>query len=182
MYGHTDLKKGVLVELDGAPQLVLESSHVATGRGSGVMRVKFRNLFTNSVTEKSFRASDKLPPAEVERVNMQYLYQSGDDFAFMNDATYDQETLSAETVGDAAQYLTEGSIVQLMRYNGRIISLEMPNSVFLKITETGDGAKGDTANAALKPAVLETGAEVMVPMFVKQGDVIKVDTYLERQK
>ena len=101
-------------------------------------------------------------------------YASGDEFVFMNGATFDQETLTAEMVGDASKYLTEESTVQLLKFNGRVISLEMPNSVFLNVTEAGEGAKGDTANAALKPAIVETGAELMVPMFVKQGDVIKV--------
>ena len=186
MYGHTDLKKGVMVELDGAPHQVMESSHVAMGRGSGVMRVKLRNLFTGSMTDKTFRASDKLEPASVERINMQYLYASGDDFAFMNQDNFEQETLSSEVVGDASKYLLEGCVVQLLRFKNRIIALEMPNSVYLKVTESGAGAKGDTANAALKPAVVETGLEVMVPMFVKEGDTIKVDTrngsYLERQR
>ncbi len=186
MLGHTDLKKGVLIEVDGAPQQVIDSSHIAMGRGGAVMRTKLKNLLTGAMTEKSFRGSDKITEPDMERVSMQFLYGSGDEFVFMNGTTFDQETLNAEMVGDASKYLTEEATVQLLKFNGRVISLEMPNSVFLKVTEAGMGAKGDTANAALKPAIVETGAELMVPMFVKQGDIIKVDTrtgaYLERKK
>lgn len=186
MFGHTDLKKGVLIELEGAPYQVIDSSHIAMGRGGAVMRTKLKNLLTGAMVEKSFRSSDKLSPADIGRQSMQFLYKDGEDFAFMNQENFDQETLSGELVGDNANYLLEGNTVQLLKYGNRIIALEMPNSVYLKISQTGAGAKGDTANAALKPAILETGLEIMVPMFVKESDTIKVDTrtgqYLERQK
>lgn len=186
IYGHNDLKKGVVVELDGAPHQVVESSHVATGRGSGVMRTKLKNLITGAVFEKSFRSADKLPSADITKVNLQFLYTDGAALHFMNQGTYEQEELSRSLVGDAAAYLKEGTKAIVMYSAGTPIGVDIGNNVFLKVASTEPGVKGDTATAALKPAVLETGLEVMVPLFITTGDTIKVDTrdgrYIERQK
>lgn len=186
VYGHTDLKVGTLIELEGVPYRVTDYTHKAMGRGGAVVQVKIKNLLNGSVLEKSFRGSDKINPADVSRANMQLLYHEGSDMVFMNNETYEQETVAEDVLGDQAKYVAESSTVQLLFFNGRVIGLEMPNAVFLEVTQTEPGAKGDTATAALKPATLETGVQVMVPLFINEGDKVKVNTlngnYLERQK
>ncbi len=186
VYGHTDLKIGVLVELDGIPYRVVEYTHKAMGRGGAVVQVKLKNLLTGGTVEKSFRSADKIAPAEVMRVNMQLLYREGSDMVFMNTDSYDQETVSAEVLGDQAKWVADSSVVTLLVFNGRVIGLEMPNAVFLEVVATEPGIKGDTATSAMKPATLETGVQLMVPLFVNEGDRIKVNTvtgaYLERAK
>lgn len=186
MYGHTDLKKGVLIEIDGAPHQVIDSSHIAMGRGGAVMRTKLKNLKTGAVYEKSFRSSDKIPAADVTKETMQFLYADSEALHFMNNDTYEQAAIGRGLAGDALDYLTEGAKVIVMSFEGRPMALDIGNNVFLKVDRTEPGVKGDTATAALKPAIVETGLEVMVPLFVGEGDVIKVDTrggkYLERRK
>lgn len=186
MLGHTDLRKDVLIELDGTPYRVVDYSHSAMGRGGAVARVKLKNLLTGGVVEKSFRSADKITPAAIDRVGMQYLYRDGDGLVFMNESSYEQETVSPDVLGDQSRFIAEGSSVTLLSFNDRIIGLEMPNTVFLKITHTEPGVRGDTATAAMKPATIETGVSVNVPLFINEGDTIKVDTrsgqYLERQK
>ena len=186
VYGHTDLKSGVLIELDGVPYRVVDYSHKAMGRGGAVVQVRIKNLLTGGVVERSFRSADKISPAEVNRKSMQLLYRSGDDMIFMNEETYDQDTVPGESLGEQAKYVADGSTVSLLEYNGKIIGLEMPNAVYLTVTETEPGARGDTATSALKPATLETGVQLMVPLFINEGDKIKVNTltgaYLERAK
>jgi elongation factor P len=186
VYGHTDLKVGALIELDGAPYRVTDYTHKAMGRGGAVVQVKIKNLITGNVLDRSFRSSDKILPADVSRVNMQLLYREGSDMVFMNNETYDQQNVPEDILGDQAKYVADDTAVTLMTFNDRVIGLEMPNAVFLKVTMTEPGARGDTANAALKPATLETGIQVMVPLFINEGDKIKVNTltgaYLERQK
>jgi elongation factor P len=184
--GHTELKVGTLIELEGVPYRVTDYTHKAMGRGGAVVQVKIKNLLTGNVLERSFRTADKIHSAEVTRQNMQLLYREGANMVFMNNNTYDQETVAAELLGDQAKYVAEGSTVQLMSFNDKVIGLEMPNAVFLEVTQTEPGAKGDTATTALKPATLETGVTVNVPLFINEGDRIKVNTlsgdYLERAK
>ncbi len=186
VYGHTDLKMGTLIELDGVPYRVTDYAHKAMGRGGAVVQVKIKNLINGNVLDRSFRTSDKIMPADVARVNMQMLYRDGSDLVFMNNETYDQETVSEDTLGEQAKYVADGTTVILMTFNGRVIGLEMPNAVYLEVTETEPGVKGDTATTALKPATLETGLQLMVPLFINEGDKIKVNTlsgaYLERAK
>lgn len=186
VYGHTDLRNGVLIELDNTPYRVVDYSHKAMGRGGAVVQCKLKNLITGGVVEKSFRSADKIAPADVSRTNMQLLYRDGANLVFMNGETYDQDTVSEDVLGDQAKYIADGSNVTLLNYNGRVIGLEMPNSVFLTVAQTEPGAKGDTATTALKQAVLETGVNVNVPLFINEGDKIKVNTltgaYLERAK
>jgi elongation factor P len=176
VYGHTDLKIGVLVEIDGAPYRVTDYSHHAMGRGGAVVQVKLKNLLNGGVVEKSFRGSDKIMPADVSRVNMQMLYRDGENLVFMNNETYDQETVSSDVLGEQAKYVADDTTVGLQMFNGRVIGLEVPNAVVLGVTDTEPGVKGDTATTALKPATLETGVQVMVPLFVNEGDRIKVNT------
>ena len=186
IYGHTDLKKDVLIELDNTPYRVTEYSHHAMGRGGAVVQVKLKNLLTGGVVEKSFRSADKISPAEVTRIKVQLLYKSDDDFNFMDQVSYDQMTVSADTLGDQSRFIAEGAEVNLLLFREKVIGLEMANAVYLKIIQTDPGAKGDTATTALKPAVLETGIEINVPLFINTGDEVKVDTrsgaYLERRK
>ncbi len=186
VYGHTDLKKGIFIDLDGAPHQVLESSHIAMGRGGAVMRTKLKNLLTGSVVDRSFRTSDKIPAADITRENLQYLYRDDSGYYFMNQDTFEQERIGADLVDLAAPYLVEGAKAVVMFFDGKAIGVDIGNNVYLTVSKTEQGAKGDTATAALKPAVMETGLEVMVPLFINEGDVIKVDTrdgkYLERQK
>jgi elongation factor P len=186
VYGHTDLKVGTLVELDGVPYRVTDYSHKAMGRGGAVVQVKLKNLLNASVVEKSFRSADKIAPAEVTRENMQMLYRDSGDMVFMNNETYEQESVNADTLGEQAKYVADGTTVTLLYFKGKVIGLEIPNALYLVVTETEPGAKGDTATTAMKPAKLETGISVMVPLFINEGDKIKVNTlsgaYLERAK
>jgi len=175
-----------MIELDGAPHQVLESSHIAMGRGGAVMRTKLKNLITGAMFDKSFRSSDKIPAADITKVNMQFLYSDGEGFHFMNQDTYDQEDISKALIGAAAPYLKEGAKAIVMYSGRKPIGVDIGNNVYLAVTHTEPGVKGDTSGTALKPAMVETGLEVMVPLFINEGDVIKVDTrdgrYLERQK
>lgn len=186
VYGHTDLKIGTLIELEGVPYRVTEYTHKAMGRGGAVVQVKIKNLLTGGVVEKSFRSADRINPAEVTRANMQMLYRQDRDMVFMNNETYEQETVAEGDLGDQAKYVADGSTVTLLFFKGRVIGLEIPNALNLEVVETEPGAKGDTATTALKPAKLETGVQVMVPLFINEGDKIKVNTlsgaYLERAK
>ncbi|HUD11730.1 MAG TPA: elongation factor P [Candidatus Saccharimonadia bacterium] len=186
VYGHTDLKIGVLIELDGVPYRVTEYTHKAMGRGGAVVQVRIKNLLNGGVVEKSFRSADKITPADVSRTNMQMLYRDDVNLVFMNDETYDQETVPEDVLGLQSKWVADGSTVTLLRFNGRVIGMEMPNAVYLHVVQTEPGVKGDTATAALKPATLETGVQLMVPLFINEGDKIKVNTlsgsYLERAK
>lgn len=184
--GHTDLKVGTLLELDGVPFRVTDYTHKAMGRGGAVVQVKIKNLLTGNILEKSFRSADKINSAEVMRANVQLLYREGDNMVFMDNDTYDQDSVPTDLLGDQSKYVAEGSTIILLRFNDKVIGMEMPNAVYLSVAETEPGAKGDTATTALKPAVLETGVGVMVPLFINEGDRIKVNTlsgdYLERAK
>lgn len=186
MYGHTDLKTGVLIEIEATPYQVVEYSHAAMGRGGAVVRTKLKNLLTGQVIERTWRTSDKIPPANIERKNAQYLYREGDILHFMDESTYEQEAVPVSVVGDQAKFLVEGASLQVQIFKGKVIGVDMGNNVYLKVTETEPGLKGDTVSNTLKPAKVESGAQVMVPIFINEGDVIKVDTrtgaYLERQK
>ena len=186
VYGHTDLRVGTLIELEGVPYRVTEYSHKAMGRGGAVVQVRIKNLLTGGVVEKSFRSADKIAPAEVTRANMQMLYRDGSNLVFMNGDTYEQDTVGEDVLGDQAKYVADGSNVVVLYFNGKVIGFEMPNAVYLTVAHTEPGVRGDTATTAMKPATLETGVQVMVPLFVNEGDRIKVNTlsgaYLERAK
>lgn len=186
VYGHTDLRKGVAIEIDSTPYQVIDASHIAMGRGGAVMRTKLKNLKSGAVVDRSFRASDKIQAADLSRVNMQYLYADENGYHFMDQNTYEQVQLGTDVVGDGGKYLVEGAKAIILQFDGKAIGVDIGNNVALKVTATEPGAKGDTATTALKPATLETGATVMVPLFINEGDLVKVDTrdgkYLERQK
>lgn len=186
MYSINNLKKEVVIELDGVPYRVVDSQHVSLGRGGAVMRTKLKNLLTGNVLERTFRAAEKITPAEIERVPLQYLYREGSNLVFMHASTFEQHHLPAAAVGEAINFVPEGTSVSAQYFGKQFIGLDMPNNVYLKVIQTEPGARGDTATTALKPAKVETGIEVNVPLFINEGDVIKVDTrsgqYLERKK
>ena len=177
-----DFKNGITVEIDGNIYQILEFQHVKPGKGAAFVRTKLKNII--SAVERTFRPTEKFPKAHIDRKDMQYLYQDGDLYNFMDVETYDQIALNADVVGDALKFVKENETVKICSHNGNVFSVEPPLFVELEITETEPGFKGDTAQGATKPAVVETGATVMVPLFVEQGDVLKIDTrtgeYLSR--
>jgi elongation factor P len=181
-----DLKNGMTLDLEGALFQVVEFQHVKPGKGGAFVRTKLRNVKTGGVVEKTFNAGVKVGLAIVERKDMQYLYRDGDNLVFMDKETYEQVAVSAETSGGADRYLAEGSSAQVSMHQGNPIALELPASIALTITETQPAVRGDTRTGALKPATLETGVVVQVPLFVETGEKVKVDTrtgaYIERVK
>ena len=181
-----DLKNGMTLELDGTLFQVVEFQHVKPGKGGAFVRTKLRNVRTGAVVERTFNAGVKVGLAIVERKDMQYLYRDGDAFTFMDMESYEQIPVEGTLVGEAAGWLSEGSTAQVSMHQGTPIAIELPASVQLTITKTQPAVKGDTKTNAMKPAVLETGAEIQVPMFVEEGERVKVDTrsgaYIERVK
>lgn len=179
-----DFKNGVTVEIDGNIYQILEFQHVKPGKGAAFVRTKLKNIISGGVVEKTFRPTEKFPKAHIDRKDMQYLYRDGDLFNFMDVETYDQIALNEDVVGDSLKFVKENEVVKICSHNGKVFSVEPPLFVELAITETEPGFKGDTAQGATKPATVETGAIVMVPLFVEQGDVLKIDTrsgeYLSR--
>ena len=170
--------------MDGNIYQIIEFQHVKPGKGAAFVRTKLKNIINGGVVEKTFRPTEKFPQARIERVDMQYLYSDGDLYYFMNVETYDQIALNDETVGDALKFVKENEMVKVCSHNGNVFSVEPPLFVELEVTDTEPGFKGDTATGASKPATVETGAVVMVPLFVETGDKLKIDTrtgeYLSR--
>ena len=179
-----DFRNGVTLEIDGNVYQIMEFQHVKPGKGAACVRTKIKNVISGGVVEKTFRPTEKVPAARIDRVDMQYLYADGDLYNFMDSNTYEQVALSKETIGDALKFVKENETCKVCSYNGNVFSVEPPLFVELEITDTEPGFKGDTATGATKPAVVETGATVYVPLFVDQGDKIKIDTrtgeYLSR--
>lgn len=179
-----DFRNGITLEIDGNVVQIIEFQHVKPGKGAAFVRTKLKNIINGGVVEKTFRPTEKFPQAHIERIDMQYLYSDGDLYNFMNVETYDQIALNAEDIGDALKFVKENEMVKVCSYNGKVFAVEPPLFVELEITETEPGFKGDTAQGATKPAIVETGATVYVPLFVDQNDKIKIDTrtgeYLSR--
>ena len=179
-----DFKNGLTLEIDGNVVQIMEFQHVKPGKGAAFVRTKLKNVISGGVVEKTFRPTEKFPQARIDRVDMQYLYNDGDLYNFMNNETYDQIAIDKETVGDSLKFVKENESVKVCSYNGAVFAIEPPLFVELEITETEPGFAGNTAQGATKPATVETGAVVYVPLFVNQGDVIKIDTrtgeYLSR--
>lgn len=186
MYLPTDLKKGVLIDLDGVPYQVIEYSQKVMGRGGSIVNVKIRNLADSSVLPKTYKGQEKIKPAEVDNQSVQYLYKDADNAYFMNQESFEQFELSLEIVGDGVNYLKEGTDVTLQFFQGRVINVILPKNLFLKVVYTEDVVKGDTTSSVLKDAELETGLVVKVPAFIKTGDEVSIDTetgvYRERKK
>ena len=179
-----DFRNGVTLEIDGNVVQIIEFQHVKPGKGAASVRTKYKNIITGAVLEKSFRPTEKFPAARIERVDMQYLYNDGELFYFMDNTSYEQIGLNQDAIGDALKFVKENEMVKVCSHNGNVFAIEPPLFVELEITETEPGFKGDTAQGATKPATVETGAVVNVPLFVDQGDKIKIDTrtgeYLSR--
>ena len=179
-----DFRNGITLEIDGQVVQILEFQHVKPGKGAAFVRTKLKNVISGGVVERTFRPTEKFPQARIDRKDMQYLYEDGDLYYFMDTETYDQVALNSETVGDALKFVKENEMCKICSHNGSVFSVEPPLFVELEITETEPGFKGDTATGASKPATVETGATVAVPLFVNQGDKIKIDTrtgeYLSR--
>lgn len=186
MYQPTDLKKGVVCQIDGKPYRVIEYGQKVMGRGGSIVNVKLKNLIDGSVIPKTFKGQDKIERAEVINKTVQYLYSDGTDFHFMDPENFEQFQLNPEIVDSAASYLKEGDELSLQFFGDRVINVELPKNLFLEVTYTEDVVKGDTTSSVLKDATLETGLVVKVPAFIKTGDVISVDTttgeYRERKK
>ncbi len=177
-------RNGLKIELGGEPFVITYFQHVKPGKGGAFVRTKIKNLRTGRNLDKTFRAGEKVNEAEVEDRKMQYLYRDGDQLVFMDSNTYDQFPFSAEQVGDARKYLKENLDVDVMFWRGNPINIELPSFIEAEVSQTDPGLKGDTASGATKPATLETGAVVQVPLFIKEGERIRVDTrsgeYVER--
>ena len=186
MYQPTDLKKGVVFQLDGQPYRVVEYNQKVVGRGGSIVSLKIKNLITGALLPKTFKGQDKVEPAEVTNKKVQYLYNDGEDFHFMDPETFEQFQLSKDIIDDAAGYLKEAEELNLQFFDGKVINVELPKNVWLKVVYTENVVKGDTTSSVLKDAELETGITVKVPAFIKENDVISVDTstgeYRERQK
>ena len=171
-----ELRKGVAIELDGELWQILDYHHIKMGRGSAQVRITLRNIKRGQTVERSFQAGTKWPRASMERRPVQFLYRDDDDFHFMDTDTYDQFMLRGDQLGDATQYMKDGMTVDRTTYQGETIGVELPVTVDLAVTSTEPGFAGDTASGARKPATLETGLTIQVPLFVNEGDTVRVDT------
>ena len=184
MVSASDFRNGVTIEIDGNVYQIIEFQHVKPGKGAAFVRTKLKDIINGGVKETTFRPTEKFPAARIDKKDMQYLYQDGDIFNFMDQESYEQIGLTTDQIGDSLKFVKENEVCKVMSYNGSVFAVEPPMFVELTITETEPGFKGDTATGATKPATVETGAQVSVPLFVNQGDVIKIDTrtgeYLSR--
>ena len=179
-----DFRNGVTFEMDGNVYSIIEFQHVKPGKGAAFVRTKIRNVISGAVTEKTFNPHDKYPTAFIERKDMEYLYNDGDLYYFMDSETYEQLPISPNVLGDNFRFVKENMVCKVLSYKGNVFGIEPPNFVELQVTETEPGVKGDTATNVTKPATLETGAEIKVPIFINEGEMIRVDTrtgeYMER--
>ncbi|MFQ4143660.1 elongation factor P [Chlorogloeopsis sp. ULAP02] len=185
MISSNDFRPGVSIVLDGSVWRVVEFLHVKPGKGSAFVRTKLKNVQSGSVVERTFRAGETVPQATLEKSTMQHTYKEGDEYVFMDMETYEEGRLSAAQIGDRVKYLKEGMEANVVRWGEQVLEVELPNSVVLEVVQTDPGVKGDTATGGSKPATLETGAIVMVPLFITQGERIRIDTrndsYLGRE-
>ena len=179
-----DFRNGVTFEMDGNVYSIIDFQHVKPGKGAAFVRTKIRNVISGAVTEKTFNPNDKYPTAFIERKDMEYLYNDGDLYYFMDSETYEQLPISPNVLGDNFRFVKENMVCKVLSYKGNVFGIEPPNFVELQVTETEPGVKGDTATNVTKPATLETGAEIKVPIFINEGEMIRVDTrtgeYMER--
>jgi elongation factor P len=186
MYATSDFKKGLKIELDGAPYVIVDFQHVKPGKGGAFVRTKLKNLLSGRVLDQTFRSGERVKRPDLMEREMQYLYREGDRFCMMDNETYEQFMLTAEQVGDALLYLTENLDVKVLFFNQQPVALEVPTFVELTVTQAEPGLRGDTATGGTKPATLESGVTIQVPLFINEGDRVKVDTrtgsYIERLK
>lgn len=185
-FGITDLKKGQIFKMDGVPYRVIEYAQKVMGRGGSIVNVKIKSLVDGKVLDKTFKGNEAVEPADITNKNVQYLYNDGSTFFFMDEKTYEQFELPTADMADKAGYMKEGDLVQAQLFEGKVISIELPKNLALKVTYAEDVVRGDTSSAVTKDAELETGIKIKVPAFVKTGDIISVDTttgaYRERVK
>ncbi|BAT53903.1 translation elongation factor EF-P [Nostoc sp. NIES-3756] len=185
MISSNDFRPGVSIVLDGSVWRVIDFLHVKPGKGSAFVRTTIKNVQSGKVLERTFRAGETVPQATLEKITMQHTYKEGDEFVFMDMESYEEGRLSAAQIGDRVKYLKEGMEVNVIRWGEQVLEVELPNSVVLEVIQTDPGVKGDTATGGTKPATVETGAIVMVPLFISQGERIKIDTredkYLGRE-
>ena len=185
MYETSDIRKGLRFEMDGDPFVVVEFQFVKPGKGTAFTRTKIRNMITGAVLDRTYKSGEKLKPADTEDREMQYLYNDG-DFHFMDNNNYEQVSLDSNAVGEAANYLTENMLIEVGFFKGRSIGISLPNFVVLEVTETAPGEKGNTVTGASKSALVSTGYSLNVPLFVNEGDQLRIDTrtgeYAERVK
>ena len=185
MISSNDFRPGVTIELDGSVWRVIEFLHVKPGKGSAFVRTKLKNSQNGNVVERTFRAGETVPQAILDKRVMQHTYKDSDQFVFMDMETYEETRLSSKEIGEGVKYLNEGMEVNVIKWGEQVIEVDMPKSVVLKVTETDPGIKGDTATGGSKPATVETGAQIMVPLFISKGERIKIDTrngsYLGRE-
>jgi elongation factor P len=186
MYTTAEFKKGLKIELEGKPFLIVDFQHVKPGKGGAFVRTKLKNMINGRVIDQTFRSGEKVGRPDMEEKEMQYLYRDGDNFVFMDNTNYEQVYLPKDQIGEQSQFLQENINIKLLYFNKEPLGLELPNFVELKVTNTDPGFKGDTATGGNKPATLETGAVIQVPLFIAEGDRIRVDTrtgsYMERVK
>jgi elongation factor P len=185
-YNTSEFKKGLKVQIDGDPYIMIECNFVKPGKGQALYKCKLRNLLRNTVLDRTYKSGDSLDAADISTIDAQFLYKQGEMFVFMDNASYEQYELSKEQVDEAWKWIKEGTVCSMLLYNGNPISMEPPNHMVLKIEYAEPAVRGNTATNLTKPVKLETGAEVVVPAFIEQGDLIKIDTrtgeYLERVK
>jgi len=185
MISSNDFRTGTTIEIDGQVWRVVEFLHVKPGKGSAFVRTKLKSVQNGNVIEKTFRAGESVQQAILEKSNLQHTYVESGDYVFMNMTSFEETRLTADQIGQSSKYLNEGMEVNVVSWNGKVLEVELPISVTLKVTETDPGVKGDTASGGTKPAILETGAQVMVPLFISVGEMIRVDTrndsYLGRE-
>ena len=186
MYGPTDLKKNVLITLDGQPYKVIDYSQKVMGRGGSIVNVRVKNLITGALIPKTFKGQEKIEPAEVTTKKVQYLYRDDEKFYFMDPVSFEQYELSSDLVGDSKDFMKDGDEMEIQFYNSSAINLTLPKNLWLEVTYTENAVKGDTSTSVMKDATLETGVVIKVPAFIKTGDIVSVDTetyaYRERQK
>lgn len=186
MYQPTDLKKGTVCQIDGQPYRVIDYNQKVMGRGGSIVNVKLKNLINGSVIPKTFKGQDKIEMAQVSGREVQYLYNDGSTFFFMDPTSFEQFELPGDVVDEAANYLKEGDMLTLQLFESKVINVELPKNLFLAVTYAEDVVKGDTTSSVLKDATLETGKVIKVPSFIKVGDIVSVDTatgeYRERKK
>ena len=184
MYDTKQFRKGLKIEVEGIPFNIVDFQLVSPGKGGSFVRTKLKNMLNNNVIERTFKTGDKVGKPDLEQMEFQYLYREGDHFYLMNQANYEQVPIDGSVIGDGKDFLKENLVVQILFYNGKAIGVELPTFVELAVATTEPGFKGDTATGAQKPAVMETGVTVMVPLHIKEGDVLRVDTrdykYMEK--
>ncbi|MGI5879228.1 MAG: elongation factor P [Syntrophomonadaceae bacterium] len=184
MISVNDFRTGATIEMDGSAYQVMEFQHVKPGKGAAFVRAKLKNVQTGATVEKTFRGGEKVPKAHLDRREMQYLYNDGEGYVFMDNENYEQTTLTSNQIGDGVKWLLENMNIAVLLFKENIIGVDLPNFVELKVVDTEPGVKGDTATGATKKATLETGAAVNVPLFINTGDVLRIDTrtgeYMER--